>query len=247
MKVLITGAASAIARGVVRELGEEHDLRLLDLRRSDALADESWVVGSILDPTVLAEALADVQAVVNFVIVRSEDSGAMFDANVKGLYLLLEAASAQGVKRFVQVSSTAPVIGHWHAGRSISVASPPTTRGRYSLCKLLQEQICEHVARNGSMRIVALRPWAPCEGLTVTDEAGRTARREYGPGLIDTRDFGRACGLALARNLPGPFEVFHTVATREARERFDADRTERILGFCAREDFQSLREPANGR
>jgi hypothetical protein len=108
------------------------------------------------------------------------------------------------------------------------------------MCKLLQEQICEHVAHNSEVRIVALRPWQPCEGLTEVEASGREKPRQYMPGLIDTRDFGEACGLALERDLPNAFEVFHAVATREARERFDAERTERLLGFRAGEDFQSL-------
>jgi nucleoside-diphosphate-sugar epimerase len=246
MKVLVTGAASPIARGVVGTLRGHHDLRLLDVRRPDEPGDDPWVVGSILDPAALDEALEGIDAVLNFVVVRSDDTGEMFDVNVKGLYLLLEAAAARDVRRFVHVSSTAPVIGHWYAGRPVTVASPPTTRGRYSLCKWLQEQVCEHVARNESMRIVALRPWMPCDGPTVTDDAGRTVRREYAAGLIDTRDFGEACRLALEADLPGAFEVFHTVATREARRRFDADRTESVLGFRAAEDFESLREGGAG-
>jgi nucleoside-diphosphate-sugar epimerase len=108
------------------------------------------------------------------------------------------------------------------------------------MCKLLQEQICEHVAHNSEVRIVALRPWQPCEGLTEVEASGREKPRQYMPGLIDTRDFGEACRLALERDLPNAFEVFHAVATREARERFDAERTERLLGFRAGEDFQSL-------
>lgn len=241
MKVLVTGAAGSVAPGVIERLSECFELRLCDLHQPDSLSGYPWVVGSILDEPVRAEALAGIDAVVNFVVVRSEDSGLMFDVNVKGLYLLLETAQARGVRRFVQVSSTAPVIGHWHEGRAITVASAPTTRGRYSLCKLLQEQICEHAARNGSIRIVALRPWAPCAGLSERDASNAESRRAYAPGLIDTYDLGEACRLAIETELPSAFEVFHTVATRQARERFDADHTKRVLGFEAREDFESLR------
>lgn len=87
---------------------------------------------------------------------------------------------------------------------------------------------------------MALRPWEPCEGLTEVDASGRETPRKYRPGLIDTRDFGEACRLGIETDLPHAFEVFHTVATREARERFDAARTEEWLGFRAKEDFQRL-------
>ncbi len=240
MKVLITGSASGVAKGVIRRLDEVYDLRLLDLHRSDDFLDHDWVIGSILDRKALDTALKQAEAVINFVIVRGDASELSFDVNVKGLYMLLEAIEYHGIKRFVQVSSTATVIGHWYEGKRITVDSPPTTRGRYSLCKMLQEQICEHVARNSEVRIVALRPWMPCDGLTEVDASGQKTLREYAPGLIDTSDFGEACRLAIEADLPRPFEVFHTVATQEARERFDADRTEALLGFRPKEDFQRL-------
>ena len=240
MKMLITGAASSIAPGVIRTLEKSYELRLLDQAPSPIFPDHDWVVGSILDRDLLQEALRAVQLVVNFVIVRDLAPERMIEINVAGLFGLLETVAEAGIRRFVQVSSTATVIGHWYQGQDITVNSSYTTRGRYSLCKMLQEKVCDHVARNSAVQIVALRPWHPCAGLTVVDEAGVEAPRAYAPGLIDTEDFGQACRLASEVDLSTPFEIFHTVATAEARGRFDAQRTEDILGFRAREDFSAL-------
>lgn len=239
MKVLVTGAAGEVAPGVVRALARHYQLRLLDLARGDELPEAEWVLGSILDAEVLARALAGVQAVVHLAIAketagRKPDTQEFFDVNVKGLYLLLAATEAAGIRCFVHMGSTAPVIGHWYEGGNITVDSPYTTRGRYSLTKALQELVCEHFARNTELRVVVLRPWSPC------DASGGHPPAEYSSGLIDGEDLGEACRLAIEATGLGGFEVFHVVATAEARKRFDAGRTEKLLGFRAKLDFADL-------
>ena len=239
MKILVTGAAGEVAPGVVRALARHNQHRLLDQSRGDELSAAEWVIGSILDTDLLARALEGVEAVVHLAIAkesagRKPDTEEFFDVNVKGLYLLLAAAQAGGARCFVHIGSTAPVIGHWYEGRNITVNSPYTTRGRYSLTKALQELVCEHFARNTELRVVVLRPWSPC------DASGGTVPAEYSPGLIDGEDVGEACRLAIEATELGDFEVFHIVATAEARKRFDADRTEKLLGFRAKLDFGDL-------
>jgi len=243
MKVLITGVSGMVGPGVVRALAGKHELRLLDLVRKDELAGYEWAVGSILDAKFLADAVKGVDAVVHMVRVckvslPGPTTADFFDVNVKGTYLVLEAAASEGIKRFVHVSSTAPVIGHWYEGRDITVDSPLTTTGRYSLTKAIQETICEHFSRNSDMRVTVLRPWMPREA----DEVRRQASGQdaYKAGLIDTEDFGRACLAAIEKDDLGKFEIFHCVATAEARRRFDAERTDRILGWRAKDDFADL-------
>ena len=247
MRVLITGAAGVVAPGVIRTLRQYYNVKLLDLVKSDQFPEHEWVLGSILDRTFLENAVHDVQAVVHCAATRKMPGRVIsteqfFDVNVKGLYLLLEACKQAQIHRFVHVSSTAPVIGHWHKNRNISIHSPYTTQGRYSLTKMLQEEICEHIARNSDMTVVALRLWVPCEGPTMIDDTGTEVPRPYHPGLIDTNDFGEACHLALSAEHLQHFELFHVVATEEARQRFDADRTKELLGFKASQDFSSLVE-----
>jgi len=61
MKVLVTGAASEVARGAIQTLEKAYDLRLLDLKRSDHLSDRERRIGSILDAEFLKEARRDVE------------------------------------------------------------------------------------------------------------------------------------------------------------------------------------------
>lgn len=236
--ILLTGSAGRVAQGMIPSLRRHYRLRLLDLKRPPACDGNRWIEGSMLEHAVLDRAVSGVDGVIHCAVARGNPTARQIDVNLKGHYLLLEASARHGVPRFVHVSSTATVIGHWHNGDNVTVNSPYTTRGRYSMCKALQEQMCAHMARNSPLRIVALRPWHPCGGLTKDD--GREEHREYAPGLIDFADFAEACRLGLEQDLPGRFEIFHTVATREARQRFDAARTEAILGFRAKEDFSSL-------
>lgn len=252
MKVLVTGASGRVAPSVIRVLQKYYDLRLLDLVRFDQLAYHDWAIGSVLDQNFLHNALEYVGAIVHFATPKNADSGRsgaegrsvtteqLFDANVKGLYQLLEVCKKRRIKRFVHVSSATTVIGHWHAGKKITVDSPYSTDDQYSLTKMLQEQICQHVVRNSNMTIVALRPWMLCDGLSVTSESGQEVLRPYHPGLIDSKDFAEACHLAIKNEDLKQFQVFHTVATQEARKRFDAKRTKKILGFEAKQDFKVL-------
>ncbi len=246
MKLLVTGVCGRVGRGVVRALGKHYELRLLDLQQPPAPNEHEYVQGSILDEALVLRAVDGVGGVVHMAI-ASKATGApstddSFDVNVKGLYKLLEAADAVGVGKFVHVSSTAHVIGHWYAGQNLSVVSSPTTRGRCSLTKALQEQVCEHFSRNSQMRIVALRLWHPCRAEDVYARLGK-GEDVYSPGLIDTEDFGEACRAALEADELGRFEIFHCIATPEARKRFDIERTEKLLSWRPKHDFADLAPP----
>ncbi len=251
MKILVTGVSGSVGPGVVKALAAENQLRLLDLDRRDDLGDHEWIVGSILDANLLADALHGVDGVVHLAAIRSgtdrdQTTDAFFDVNVKGLYLLLEAAARSGVKRFVHVGSTAPIIGNWYEGANITVDSPLTTRGRYSLTKALQEKICEHFTRNADMQIVVLRPWLPADADRVRQQACGQ-KDAYSPGLLDSVELGQACERGLVADGLGKFEVFHTVATEEAKARFDASRTEKLLGWSAKDDFADLTDDSRRR
>jgi UDP-glucose 4-epimerase len=237
MKVLITGAAGEIAPGIIQHLANYYELILLDLKKNEQLKQYSWQTGSVLDPGFLKAALQGVQAIVNLAVFRKHkgqpaSTDQFFDINVKGLFVLLETAAEAGIKKIIHMGSTAPVVGHWYGGGKITVESPYTTTGRYSLTKALQETICEHASRNWDMQVAVLRPSNPCEGAN---------QNWYQIGLIDTGDLGEACRLAIEATDLKPYEVFHVVATEEARDRSDAERTEKLLGFRAQHDFSHLK------
>ncbi len=105
-KVFITGANGFIARALAkkyRELGAE-------VGGIDFVAEPEWgvIVGDLLQPENWKAALAGADLVIHCAALVS-NTAPMADAwrvNVLGTKLVLDAAAASGVKRFVHISST---------------------------------------------------------------------------------------------------------------------------------------------
>ncbi|MBN8217691.1 MAG: NAD-dependent epimerase/dehydratase family protein [Spirochaetes bacterium] len=79
---------------------------------ADPLSACEWVAGSLTDPARLASACAGTQAVFHCaaqVAFHPVETAACHAANVEGTRLLLEAASAGGVARFVHCSTVAAI------------------------------------------------------------------------------------------------------------------------------------------
>ena len=237
-RVLIAGAASPIAVAAAAELAHNYRLRLLDIKQSEGPAQGEWMVGSISDYETCCRAVHGVDAVVNFALARKtgadweSDTDRIFDVNVKGLYQLLLASSEAGIRRFVHISSTAPVIAHWFEGTGgILLDAPYRVTGRYTLTKAVQELVCTTVAQMLGLPVVMLRIWRPVDASAVD------VRR---PGMIDRADVGRACGRALKYQMKKTVETFYVVATAEAHGRFETEPTRELLGFEPAHDFSDL-------
>ena len=135
MKLLVTGGAGFIGSNFARfVLGKYPDDQIIvldkltyagnpqnfaDLRRSPRF---SFVQGDIADASVVDPLVAQVDAVVNFAaethVDRSIlDAGAFIETDVRGTWVLLEAARKAKLGRFVQVS-TDEVYGHVEEGFS---------------------------------------------------------------------------------------------------------------------------------
>jgi dTDP-glucose 4,6-dehydratase len=135
MKILVTGGAGFIgsnfARYVLGKYPDDHLIVLdkltyagnpqnfADLRSSPRF---SFVQGDIADASVVEPLIASVDAVVNFAaethVDRSIlDAGAFIETDVRGTWVLLEAARRAKLGRFLQVS-TDEVYGHVPTGAS---------------------------------------------------------------------------------------------------------------------------------
>jgi dTDP-glucose 4,6-dehydratase len=143
MKLLVTGAAGFIGSSYVRLAGAEHDVVVLDKltyagRRENLPRGTELIVGGIEDPAIVREAMAGVDAVVNFAaeshVDRSiADQDVFARTHVIGTGTLLDAARELGVERFVQVS-TDEVYGSIESG-SFTEASPLDPSSPYSATK----------------------------------------------------------------------------------------------------------------
>src|SRR4051812_28858805 len=108
MKILVTGSAGHLGEALLRTLRERH----IDAVGMDVIESPfTDVVGSIVDPAAVEQAMRGVTAVLHAATlhkphVASHSRQAFVDVNVTGTLNLLEAAVANGVKSFIYTSTT---------------------------------------------------------------------------------------------------------------------------------------------
>jgi dTDP-glucose 4,6-dehydratase len=143
MKLLVTGAAGFIGSTYVRLVEGEHEVTVLDKltyagRRENLPDGVELVVGAIEDRALVTELAESADAIVNFAaeshVDRSiADQDAFARTHVIGTSVLLDAARAGSVERFLQVS-TDEVYGSIAEG-SFTETSPLDPSSPYSATK----------------------------------------------------------------------------------------------------------------
>lgn len=162
MQVLVTGSSGRVGSPVVTQLLEQgYAVRGLDLRASGRQAagyDE--VVGSLDDIHAAGRAVTGVEAVLHlgaFMSWSPADLEQLFRANVEGTRVLLDAAAAAGVRRFVFASSGEVYPENVPLRLPITEDHPLNATSPYGLTKLLGEELVRFHQRIGSMETVILR------------------------------------------------------------------------------------------
>lgn len=197
MKVLITGGRGLLGSTVVRELvARGHEVTTF--QRSPAGHDSQVreVLGDVTDPQAVTAVVAGQEAVVHLAaLVSIVGPWADFERiNVGGTRNVLAAASAAGVRRFVQVSS--PSVAHAGeplVGEGAGPADPSHARGNYASSKA-EAELLALVADSPTMAVTAVRPhlvWGPGDTQLVgriaeRARAGRLVLIDEGAALIDT-------------------------------------------------------------
>lgn len=167
---LVTGGAGFVGRHLVGALlARGETVRVLDLRRSD-LAET--LTGSIDDPAIAARAMTNVDHVFHLAgnaQLWAPDKSAFERVNHLGTRVILEAARAAGVRRFVHCSSLTTLVGKRtplgasNADESVRL-SPDDMLGPYPRSKLLAERMVE---ASGLDAVIAI----PTEPLGAGDES----------------------------------------------------------------------------
>lgn len=111
--ILVTGGSGYVGSHLVRRLEKDgRPVRVLvrDRQRAEREArlnglDVDWTEGDVTRPDTLTGAFADVTAVIHTVAIAVERPGRSYEAiNVQGTENILSAASAAGVRRFINMS-----------------------------------------------------------------------------------------------------------------------------------------------
>ena len=242
MKLLVTGAAGFIGSTYARvalEARPDAEIVVLDkltyAGRRENLADVEdrieFVEGGIEDRDVVAQAIDGATHVVNFAaeshVDRSiADQDAFARTHVIGTSVLLDAARAQGVQRYLQVS-TDEVYGSIEDG-SFTETSPLNPSSPYSATKAAGDLLVSSHAHTYGIEAVICRGsnnYGPRQypekliPLCVLNALHADPLPVYGDGRqvrnwLYVEDFARAIDLCLERGRPG--EVYNVGGPSEA-------------------------------
>lgn len=258
MKLLVTGGAGFIGSHFVRLTLADHpedsvlvldkltyagNLRnLADVARAPRYA---FVLGDICDPTIVAEVMAGVDAVLNFAaethVDRSlADPASFIETDVKGTYTLLEAARSAGVGRFLQIS-TDEVYGSIEKG-SLTEECPLTPSSPYSASKAGGEMmVMAYHATHGLDTVITRgsNTYGPYQypekliPLFVTNALDGEPLPLYGDGgnvrdWMHAEDHCRGIDVALRKGSPG--EIYNVGGGNERTNKDITDQIVRAVG-----------------
>lgn len=172
MKILVTGGSGLVGRYVVEELKLTHDVEILDLKKPDRSLLPYHSV-DLLDEGATKNQVQGFDVVVHLAGIPhplNDPPGKVFRTNTQSTYNLLEACAANGVRRFIFISSES-VLGFafsttrmWPEFLPIDERHTLRAQDPYGLSKITCEQICLGFSRRTGMQTICLRPpwvWAP--------------------------------------------------------------------------------------
>ena len=164
MKILVTGSAGHLGEALMRDLPRlghaAVGLDIVDTPFTD-------FVGSINDPALVRKAMAGVDAVLHTATlhkphVATHSQQQFIDTNITGTLILLHAAVALGISRFIFTSTTSafgaalsPPVGQPAAWIDETVASVP--KNIYGVTKTAAEDLCALFAREHGLNCMVLR------------------------------------------------------------------------------------------
>lgn len=236
--VLITGSAGRVGHAAVAELlARGHAVRGFDRVPTPNLADA--VVGSLTDAAAVARAMRDVHTLIHLAATPDDCddfAGDLVPNNVVGLYNVMEAAHAAGVRRLVlassgQVNDTQQITGPW----PIRAEDPPTPRWWYASTKMFMESAgYSFSARHGLSVIVARLGWCPRTLAQVEEIAAEERFRDvyFSPG-----DVGRFFACAVGARDDLKFAIVYGASKPVKNMRFDLESAKRLIGYEPREQW----------
>lgn len=238
MRVLVTGAASALGQAVAAALAADGtaQVRLMD-DCAAARQDGERIAARLTDAAAVGQAVHNVDAVVHTgePPPAPESTTDLLDRATRGTHVLFQAAVKAGVKRFVY-GSTLEVFGAYPDAMYITEHYKPLPGPELGvLARYLGEITCREFARDYPITVTALRL-----GKLVWEE--EVAGRERDLMWVDVRDAAQAFCAALTRDASASLDwvprwaVYH-IAAPIAHPKFLLDRA-RSMGYRPQHAFR---------
>lgn len=235
---LVTGSAGRVGQAAVAGLlARDHAVRGFDRMPTPMLTDT--VVGSVTDVRAVAAAMRGVHTLIHLAATPddcADFAGDLVPNNIVGLYNVMEAAQAAGVRRLIlassgQVNDVQQVTGPW----PIRAEDPPSPRWWYAATKLFMESAgYSFSARHGLSVIVARLGWCPRTRAQVEEIAAAERFRDvyFSPG-----DVGRffVCTVEAGDDLR--FAVIYGVSKPVKTSRLDLEPAKRLIGYEPRDQW----------
>ena len=174
---LVTGGAGYVGASLVRALhAAGRHVRVLDLRAlAHAPARIDMRLGSITDPDIVQDAMREVDTVYHLAGIADlwrKDSSLLHHVNTHGTAVVLDAARAARIRRFVFCSSATTLVGRTTPRAASRVDesarfAPSDLFGEYPRAKRAAECLVEAAAQDGFPAVIAI----PTEPLGAGDDA----------------------------------------------------------------------------
>jgi len=244
MRILITGAAGRVGAEVCKDLAKDHELRLLDIRPTQAPGGKVFQ-GSVADWGTVKRAVEHTEAIAHLAIHNPGEQRHQayheyiqddVDVGVKGTDMLLYAAKEAGVKRFVYTSSLNVYSARYpEAGEFLRDSDETLSAEHYGTIKWLAEELCRHYGLRQGLSTIVLR----FNSVTFPEIWAASGRDIEHPGYASTRvhidDVVRAVRLALTKEDIQWGRCLISGANPE--KRYDTSAAEELIGFRARYGF----------
>jgi nucleoside-diphosphate-sugar epimerase len=214
-----------------------HPVRGFDRLPTPGAAES--LVGDITDAEAVRRAVAGVQTLVHLAATPDDDDflTQLAPNNIVGVYQILEAARAAGVRRYLLASSGQVV--WWQRFRGplpIGPDVPPSPRGWYAATKVFVEAAGRSFAEAHGLTVVAVRlGWCP-RTAEHTDELART---DWGPDVyLSPGDAGRFFACAVEAPIPnGHFAVVYACSRPARHYVYDHGPAKDLVGYEPRDTW----------